>query len=175
MPQAASSWRWPVPETILSAPPADGLHFEDLAVGQVFRSQGRTVTEADLTIFSMLSGDWNPIHSDVEFAKATPFGQRLVHGVFGLAVVTGLMDQAGWFRTSAIAMLNIENWKFALPITIGDTLTCRMDITSTRRTSKGDAGVVGRRFTLENQDSKPVQYGDIGMLVRVRSAHEGSN
>lgn len=164
-----------MPEATLSVPPADGLHLEDLAVGQAFRSQGRTITEGDLTMFSMLSGDWNPIHSDAEFAKTTPFGQRLVHGVFGIAVVTGLMDQAGWFRTSAIAMLDIENWKFALPIAIGDTLTCRMDITAVRRTSKGDAGVVGRRFTLENQSGKAVQYGDIGMLVRVRTAQEGSN
>ena len=164
-----------MPETILSVPPADGLFLEDLAAGQSFRSQGRTITEADLTMFSMLSGDWNPIHSDAEFAKATPFGERLVHGVFGIAVVTGLMDQAGWFRTSAIAMLDIEGWKFALPITIGDTLTCRMDITSVRRTSKGDAGVVGRRFTLENQHGKAVQSGDIGMLVRVRTIGEGNN
>lgn len=164
-----------MPEAMLSVPPADGLYLEDLDEGQTFRSQGRTITEADLTMFSMLSGDWNPIHSDAEFAKATPYGQRLVHGVFGIAVVTGLMDQAGWFRTSAIAMLDIKGWKFALPIAIGDTLTCRMDIISVRRTSKGDAGVVGRRFTLENQHGKAVQYGDIGMLVRVRTASEGSN
>lgn len=162
-----------MPESTLTVPPSDGLHLEDLAAGQIFRSQGRTVTEADLTMFSMLSGDWNPIHSDAVFAKETTLGQRLVHGVFGIAVVTGLMDQAGWFRTSAIAMVDIKDWKFLLPIMIGDTLTCRMDITSVRRTSKGDAGVVGRRFTLENQHGKPVQQGDIGMLVRVRETVEG--
>ena len=45
------------------------LHFEDLAPGQVFVSTGRTVTETDLTMFSMLSGDWNPIHADAAFMR----------------------------------------------------------------------------------------------------------
>jgi len=158
------------PQSIrLSHPPHDGLFYEDLAVGQVFQSQGRTITEADLTMFSMLSGDWNPIHADAEFALQTRYKQRLVHGVLGLAIVTGLMDQAGWFRRSAIAMLDIENWKFANPILIGDTLTCRMEITSVRLTSKDDTGVVGRRFTLTNQHGKTVQAGDIGILVRLRN------
>jgi acyl dehydratase len=156
-----------VPE--LSHPPHDGLYYEDLEAGQVFKSQGRTVTEADLTMFSMLSGDWNPIHADAEFAMQTPYKQRLVHGVLGLAIVTGLMDQAGWFRDSAIAMRDIENWQFTKPILIGDTLTCRMDITSVRLTSKGSAGVVGRRFTLTNQRGECVQVGDIAMLVKMRN------
>jgi len=157
------------PQSIrLSHPPHDGLFYEDLAAGQVFQSQGRTVTEADLTIFSMLSGDWNPIHADAEFALQTPYKQRLVHGVLGLAIVTGLMDQAGWFRQSAIAMLDIEKWQFAKPILIGDTLTCLMEITSVRLTSKGNTGVVGRHFTLTNQHGETAQAGDIGMLVRLR-------
>lgn len=152
----------------LSHPPHDGLFFEDLAVGQVFESQGRTVTETDLTMFSMLSGDWNPIHADAEFAKKTHYGERLVHGVLGLAIITGLMDQAGWFRQSAIAMLDIEQWSFTKPIVVNDTVTARMEITSLRVTSRGDAGKVGRRFTLLNQRGETTQAGQIGMLVRMR-------
>ncbi|WP_022884410.1 MaoC/PaaZ C-terminal domain-containing protein [Glaciibacter superstes] len=154
-------------------PPADGLHFEDLTIGDVFKSQGRTATEADLTMFSMLSGDWNPIHADAEYARTTRYGERLVHGVFGLAMITGMMGQAGWFRESAIAMTDIENWKFTKPILVGDTLHCLMEIISARRTSRGDAAVVGRRFTLVNQHDEPVQVGDIGMLLKVRSVRQG--
>lgn len=151
-----------------AVPPYDGLHLEDLSVGARYLSNGRTVTEADLTMFSMLSGDWNPIHADAEFSAGTPAGQRLVHGVFGLSVVTGLMDQAGWFRRSAVAMLDITGWRFAAPILIGDTLTCEMEITSVRPTSKGDKGVAGRHFTLRNQSGTVVQEGDIGVLVLSR-------
>lgn len=151
-----------------SVPPYDGLFLEDLQVGARYRSNGRTITEADLTMFSMLSGDWNPIHADAEFASQTPYGQRLVHGVLGLAVVTGLMDQAGWFRSSAVAMLDITSWRFALPILVGDTLTCEMEITSVRPTSTVGRGVAGRRFTLRNQAGKVVQEGDIGILVLAR-------
>ena len=158
----------PQPAPALSHPPHDGLFLEDLAVGQVYESQGRTITETDLTMFSMLSGDWNPIHADAEFAKQTPYGERLVHGVLGLAIITGLMDHAGWFRTSAIAMLDIEQWSFTRPIVVNDTVTARMEITSVRTTSRGDAGKVGRRFTLLNQRGETTQAGQIGMLVRMR-------
>lgn len=151
-----------------ATPPYDGLFMEDLEVGARYLSNGRTVTEADLTLFSMLSGDWNPIHADAEYSASSPSGQRLVHGVLGLAIVTGLMDQAGWFRRSAVAMLDIAGWRFALPILIGDTLTCEMEITSVRPTSKGDKGVAGRRFILRNQTGAVVQQGDIGILVRSR-------
>lgn len=158
--------------TVLSTPPPDGLFYEDLIIGQTFLSQGRTITETDLTMFSMISGDWNPVHADAEFAKETSFGQRLVHGVFGIAVLTGLMDQAGWFRESAIAMLDIEHWAFKRPLLIGDTVRCRLEITGVRLTSRGDAGRVGRRFTLINQSGEVAQTGEIGMLVRRRSTAE---
>jgi acyl dehydratase len=68
---------------------ANSLYFEDFEVGQSFESGGRTITETDLTFFSMLSGDWNPIHADSEFAKSTRYGQRLAHGTLGIAIATG--------------------------------------------------------------------------------------
>ncbi len=64
------------------------MYFEDFQPGQTFESTGRTITEADLTLFSMLSGDWNPIHADAEFAKGTRYGQRVVHGALGIAIST---------------------------------------------------------------------------------------
>lgn len=146
------------------------LYFEDLDVGQKFTSLGRTVTETDLTMFSMLSGDWNPIHSDIEFSRRTEAGQRLVHGVYGIALVTGLMDRAGWFADSAVAMLSIDGWTFTRPIFIGDTLHCEMEISSLRLTSTGTTGVVGRTFRLFNQDDQVVQHGQCPALIRLRAA-----
>lgn len=144
------------------------LFFEDLEVGQRYTSLARTTTETDLTMFSMLSGDWNPIHSDAEFARETKAGQRLVHGVYGIAIVTGLMDRAGWFADSAVAMLNINDWSFTSPIFIGDTLHCDMEITSLRLTSAGTTGIVGRRFRLINQNDQVVQEGECPALISCR-------
>lgn len=145
------------------------LYLEDLEVGMVLRTLGRTVTETDLVTFCMLSGDWNPIHSDEESSKDSHYGRRVVHGLYGLSVLTGLMDRAGWFTTSAVAMLGIEHWKFTGPLFIGDTVHCEMEISSIRRTSQGDRGVVGRVFRLRNQRGEVIQDGEIPGMVLSRT------
>ncbi len=105
---------------------ADGMSthamfLEDFAEGQIFTSSARTITEADLTLFAMLSGDWNPVHVDEEFARTTQYGRRLVHGLYGPAIMTGMMQQLGIFDGSAIAMLNVRELQFRLPLLVGDT------------------------------------------------------
>lgn len=147
---------------------SDELFYEDLATGQRYVSSRRTVTETDLVSFCMLSGDWNPLHADEVFASATDYRQRVVPGVFGLALLTGLMDRAGWFATSAIAMLEIASWRFAAPIFIGDTLHVVMEIKDVRLASDGKRGIVNRRFALVNQRDEVAQEGDIAMLIARR-------
>jgi acyl dehydratase len=143
-------------------------YLEDLHAGDVFTSAARTITESDVTAFAGLSGDFNPIHTDVEFAKDTPYGQRVVYGVLGLAILTGLLDRTGLFSGSAIAMLGIREWTFTAPMFIGDTIRFRLTITEVRRTSSGDRGVVKRHFELLNQRDEVVQQGHIDLLVRAR-------
>lgn len=145
------------------------LFLEDLEVGQAFDGPARTVTEADVVAFAGLSGDFNPIHTDVEFAKDTPFGQRVVFGLLGLSILTGLLDRTRLFSGSAIAMLGIRDWKFTSPIFIGDTVGFRMEIRAIRPTSKGDRGVVDRHFELINQRGEIVQSGHIDLMIRSRS------
>ena len=58
-------------------PASRGLYFEDFEVGWEVTSPGRTVTETDIVLFAGLSGDYNQLHTDAEFAKGTPFGQRV--------------------------------------------------------------------------------------------------
>ena len=144
------------------------LFYEDITVGQTFRSPGRTVTEADNTFFCMLSGDWNPVHANVEFCKSTRYGQRIVAGIFGVTLITGAMTQWGIFDESAIAMLNLKEWTFKGPILIGDTITVEMEITGKRLTSKGDAGIIQRRFSLLNQSATVIQIGSSDMMIALR-------
>ena len=145
-----------------------GVHFlDDLREGQRFVSQSRTITETDVVNFAGLSGDYNQIHTDAEFARSSGYGQRVVYGLLGLSVATGLLDRTGVFSGSAIAMLGISSWKFTAPVFIGDTLTLELTILAVHPSrSKPDRGVVERLFELKNQHGKVVQTGHIDILVR---------
>jgi acyl dehydratase len=150
------------------------LYYEDLTEGQTFTSPARTVTETDLVNFAMLSGDWNAIHTDEEFAKSTYYGKRVVHGLFGLSMMTGLLDRTGLFGGSAIAMLGIKDWNFKAPVFVGDTLHFEMEIVSKRLTSERERGIVDRKFSLINQRGEVVQEGHIGLMIRLKNGEEVS-
>jgi acyl dehydratase len=145
-------------------------YLEELSAGDTFVSAARTITESDVVAFAGLSGDFNPIHTDSEFAKDTPYGQRIVYGLLGISILTGLLDRTGLFSGTAIAMLGIRDWQFRAPLFIGDTVHFRLTIESVRRTSSGDRGVVKRYFELLNQHGELVQCGHIDILVRARDA-----
>ncbi|MFL9924305.1 MaoC/PaaZ C-terminal domain-containing protein [Herbaspirillum lusitanum] len=146
-------------------------YLEDFQPGQIFVSSGRTITEADLTFFSMISGDWNPIHADVEFARQTRYQQRIVHGTLGIAICTGMLHQLGIFEKSVIAMLGLRNWNFLKPIMIGDTVHLELEITAIEPGKSGRSGKLGRRFRLINQHGEVAQDGESDVLVLT---HEGA-
>lgn len=145
------------------------LFFEDLKQGEVFESTGRTVTETDMTFFSMLSGDWNPIHCDQDFASKTRFGERLVHGAYGIAIATGMMHTLGIFEKSAVAMMSISEWKFVKPITVGMTLRLRLTILDFDEGTSKRVGRVNRRLQLINERDEVVQDGVSDMLILKKS------
>ena len=148
------------------------LYFEDFAAGQQFESTGRTITEADLTMFAMLSGDWHPMHCDREFAASTRFGQRVVHGALGIAFATGFMHALGIFERSIIAMMDLREWQFKAPLKIGDTLRLVLSIVEVQPGRSGRSGRVRRRFELINQEGAVVQRGESDALVKVRPQPE---
>jgi acyl dehydratase len=139
----------------LSAP----LTYETIEVGQRFVSQGRTITEADHGLFTMLSGDWHPIHSDEEFAKTTPLGRRMVHGIFGVVLAISLHNRLLNFADPLVAALGLPEWSYKAPLFIGDTVHVEMEIAAKRLTSKGDRYVVERLIRLVNQHGAVVQEG----------------
>ena len=145
------------------------MYLEDLQAGQSFVSPGRTITEADVMSFAAWTNDNNQVHTDAEFAKGTRYGQRIVHGMLGASLCLGLIARTGVFEGSAVALLGIDQWRFTAPIFIGDTVTCTVDILSTRPTSKGDFGIVERQVTLRNQRSEVVQSGRMDLMVARRA------
>jgi acyl dehydratase len=144
------------------------VHFEDFREGQVFESQGRTITEADVVSFAGWSWDTNPVHTDAQASAGGRFGQRIAHGLLGLSVAMGLASRLGVFEDSSIALLGVDGWRFHLPLLIGDTVRCRVEILEARLTSRGDAGILRRGFALLNQRDETVQSGEIGLMVSRR-------
>ena len=69
----------------------NALFFDEFEVGQSWLSPRRTITEADIVMFAGMTGDYNPVHTDEEFAKRTPFGTRILHGPAVFAIATGLL------------------------------------------------------------------------------------
>ena len=108
-----------------------GHFFEDLSVGTTVISPGRTVTETDLMTFAGLSGDFNQVHVNAEYARKGPFGQRVVYGLLGMAFATGLLSQIGFIAETAVAWRDLT-WKFSRPIFIGDTIHARAAVTETK-------------------------------------------
>ncbi len=142
------------------------LWFEDFEVGQELATAGRTVTEADIVAFAGLSGDFNPLHVDAEYARGTPFGERIAHGILGLAMATGLAWQTGFMAGSVEAFLSLE-WKFRAPVRIGDTIRATLRVAGTR--PMGDAaGLVMLDVSLVNQRGETVQRGQWTILVKRR-------
>ncbi|MGX1769548.1 MaoC/PaaZ C-terminal domain-containing protein [Dietzia sp. NPDC055343] len=134
----------------------------------MFRTQGRTITEADLVTFAVWSWDTNPVHTDAVSTVERRFGGPIAHGVLGLSVVMGLASREGVFDGCSVALLGIDGWRFHLPIRAGDTVRAEITITGTRLTSSGETGVLERRFELFGADDKLVQSGRIDLMVSCR-------
>ena len=100
-------------------------YYEDYSVEETFISPGRTMTEADIHSYAALTGDWHPIHTDIEIAKKSPFGERIAHGMLTLSIGIALPFRLGQYVTapkSFIAFYGIESVKFTAPCKIGDTI-----------------------------------------------------
>lgn len=144
------------------------LYYEDLLVGEVFDSPGRTVTESDVVTFCGVSGDFNELHIDEEFMKTTQFGTRIAHGLLGLAMQSGLGSHAMRGPVSTLAFLGIKEWNFKAPIYIGDTIRVRFSVSDRRVAKSGDRGVVTWKREVLNQRGEIVQDGYMTTLVRLR-------
>jgi 3-hydroxybutyryl-CoA dehydratase len=147
-----------------------GLFFEEFEVDQSITSVGRTVTEADVVAFAALSGDWNAIHTDAEFAAQHPFGQRVAHGLLCMSIASGLAMRLGFLEETALAFREIGDWKFSLPVYIGDTIHVRATVTETKPMRRLGGGLVNLKVEILNQDDKVVQRGTWGVLVKSRDS-----
>lgn len=146
------------------------MYFEDFEVGAPpVVTPERQITEDDVLAFAQLSGDNNPLHTDEAYARNTPMGQRVAHGLLVLSIATGLSAQAGQVQGTALAFLGMEQWQFHAPVFFGDRIHLRWSVAEKRATSKGNAGVLKRRMEIFNQKGELVQSGLFATLVRTRA------
>jgi acyl dehydratase len=152
-------------DTVSTISSQHGMWFEEFEVGQRIITPGRTITESDIISFAGLSGDYNQIHTDAEFSSQTPYGKRIAHGLLGLSITSGLAMRTGVLEGTVIAFREINNWKFSLPIFIGDTIRAELDIVETKPIPRLGGGSLLIEITVKNQRNEVTMKGTWTALV----------
>lgn len=142
-----------------------GLYFEEFEIGQRFKTVSRTITEGDIVTFAGLSGDYTQLHTDVEFAKNTPYGRRIAHGLLGMAIASGLTVRSGVIEGTALAFREVNNWKFSSPIFIGDTIYVDLEVLDKKALPRLGGGSVFIQMTVKNQRDENTMRGVWTVLV----------
>mgnify|MGYP001184964286 FL=1 len=142
-----------------------GLYFEEFFVGQKVTTVGRTVTEYDINTFAGLSGDFNQIHTDAEFSRKTPIGQRIAHGILGLSIASGLAMRTGILEGTVIVFREIAEWKFVKPIFINDTIHVDLEVKETKALPRIGGGSVTITLEVKNQNDEVCHRGTWVVLV----------
>jgi acyl dehydratase len=132
----------------------DYEYLDDYTVGERFISPARTITEADIVNFAGITGDWHPLHTDVEYAAQTPYRERIAHGMLtlsiGMALPFRLGGHSNFLPKSFIAFYGMDNVRFMAPTRIGDTIHCEVEVTEI--TDKGKrSGVLTTQNQIKNQ------------------------
>ncbi len=149
-----------------------GRTFDQFAPGEVITTARRTITEADIVNFAGLSGDFNPLHTDEEFARSTPFKGRIAHGMLVASVATGLANQLGIFEGTTLALLE-QTVRYRGAVFPGDTVHLELRVADKRPSSKPDRGVITFAAAVKNQRGETVIEGHWTLLMR-RSADEAT-
>lgn len=145
-----------------------GKYFEDFKVGDEFVTPARTVTSTDIVNFACISGDFNEVHTNFEYCKATPFGQPVAHGPLVYGIMGGLQYATGINDGTMLALLEIDKWRLLNPVLHGDTIRMHSRVIATKETSKPDRGVVTFERRCIKQDGTIAQEMKATIMYRRR-------
>ncbi len=156
------------------SPALQGRVFEEFAVGDLVVSKGRTVTEADVAAFAGLSGDFNPLHTDAEYAAATPFRGRIAHGLLVQSIASGLASQTLVFDGTTAAVLEMLI-RYRLPTRPGDTIRIELTVVEKEPEPAPKRGWVRFAIEVKNQRDEVVSDGEwLILMLRRRKVSQGS-
>jgi acyl dehydratase len=139
-------------------------YYDDFNVGDTEVTRARTITETDIVNFAAFSGDWYPLHTNVEYAKKSPFGERIAHGMLVLSVATGLMPL---YEMAIVAFYGMDKVRFTAPTKIGDTIHVELEVAE--KEDKGDiGGVIALKESVKNQKGEAVAVCSMKVLIARR-------
>ncbi|MFB6131859.1 MAG: MaoC/PaaZ C-terminal domain-containing protein [Halanaeroarchaeum sp.] len=136
-------------------------HFERIEVGTTTRTEGRTVTEADIVNFAGVSGDFNQLHTDAAYMADTAYGEPIAHGALVFSIMTGLQwrERSSAERNALVAFYGMDKLRFTAPTFPGDTLTVHSTVAEKTPSEHPDAsGRVAYETEVRNQDDETVLY-----------------
>jgi acyl dehydratase len=142
-----------------------GKLYDEFEVGASYATASRTITEADIVNFAGISGDFNPLHTDESFARTTPFGTRIAHGMLIAAVATGLANQSGLFEGTTIALLQ-QTIRYQGATRPGDTVRLELTVGEKKDSKKPDRGVITFRTVVRNQKDEDLLDGEWTVMMR---------
>ena len=129
----------------------------NLKIGDTF-STSRLVTDEIIRKFADVSGDFNPIHLDEEFAKTTRFGKRIAHGMLSGAFISAVLGNE--FKERKIVYLS-QTMKFTAPVFLGDTVTATATVTGIRE----NRGIVTLETVCINQNGETLVKGEAAVMI----------
>ena len=133
-----------------------GRYYEEFEVGETIEhGKRRTVSEADNQSFCDMTMNQQPLHLDADFAEDTQFGERLVNGIYTMALAVGITIPDMTDGT-VVANLSYDTVEHPAPVYHGDTIRVQSTVTDKRETSDGERGVVTMNVEVFNQDDELV-------------------
>jgi 3-hydroxybutyryl-CoA dehydratase len=136
--------------------------FDRLSVGQRFQSGERTVRDTDVIVFSALTGDWHPQHCDPDWAAASPFGERIAHGMLILSLAVGLVPLD---PERVLALRRVSDVVFKRPVRLNEVICVHGELTALRPIDE-QAGLVDFRWSIRNPDDALVARAQVQVLWR---------
>ena len=142
-----------------------GFYWNDLTVGEKFRTLNRTITDADIVQFIGVTGMVETLFTDLTFAEGHGIIKgRIAPAALSYTIIEGLLCQAT-MQTTGLALLEVEK-KVLAPVFAGDTLHAEVEVTAVRGTSKGNRGIVTTQNNIVNQHGKTViTYRAVRMMA----------
>jgi acyl dehydratase len=153
---------------------SDGIDFESHAVGAVYHTLGRTVSETDIVTFVNLCGFNEPLFMDMEYVRReSVFGRRAAPGAMTFALSEGLIMQTGLIHGTGMAYLG-GDIRAVAPVLEGDTIRVEVEVSDKRETKKPDRGIVTYAHRVLNQRDELVLEARVQRMIRRAQARGGA-
>ena len=140
-------------------------YFDEYKLGETFETNGITIDQGDISQYAGISGDFSPLHTDAEFAKTTPFGGRIAHGLLVVTKIVGKFNQLGYWDGAVMALLE-TGWTFLKPVKPGDTIFAKVTVANLKEAKSRDRGVITIKLEVINQRAEKTADGILKLLLK---------